>query len=267
MLAEERRFRISEILSAQRTVTAADLCAKLSVAAATVRRDLAVLERSGVLVRSHGGAVSKTSSTNFQAALEAQMRSNRSEKQAIAQLAETLVLDGETLFLEGSTTVLELARLLVSRNRLTVVTNSPAIVMLFHRSIGATVLCTGGELQKDIGYLSGHWAQRSLSEVRVDKTILGISAIDSAYGMSTPSHNEAQIKKMLIGAAKVRIGLADNSKFGKQCFAHVGPVTELTHLVTDWDADPAQLASLREQGVDVLVATRGGKDAVQPAKS
>src|SRR6516165_4524414 len=110
MLAEERRFQIREILTAQRTVAATDLCDRLKVTAATIRRDLAALEKEGVLVRSHGGAVSRTSNTNFQPTYDALGRTNRSEKEWIAREAERLILDGETVFLEGSTTVCELAR-------------------------------------------------------------------------------------------------------------------------------------------------------------
>ena len=150
LLAEERRFRISEILSRERTVTAAELIRALGVTAATIRRDLAVLEKEGVLVRSHGGAVSRSSSTNFQPSYEALGRSHQAEKQAIAREAERLILDGETVFLEGSTTVYELARRLLHRNRLTVITNSPPIVEQLQRSQHVSVTSTGGELQKDV---------------------------------------------------------------------------------------------------------------------
>ena len=40
MLADERRFRISEILSQQRAVSASDLQDILGVTSATIRRDL-----------------------------------------------------------------------------------------------------------------------------------------------------------------------------------------------------------------------------------
>ncbi len=254
MLAEERRFRIRELLSGQRTITASDLCAALGVTAATVRRDLAALEQDGVLVRSHGGAVSRMSSTNFQPSYETLSHSHGSEKHAIARAAEGLVLDGETVFLEGSTTVYELARGLNQRNRLTVVTNSPTIVCQLQRSSGVTVLCTGGDLQKDTFYFSGEWAQRALSEIRLDKAILGVSAIDLSYGVSTANHAEAQIKKMITRAAKTRIALADNSKFGTQSFAYVGPVTDIDVLITDSGTDPKYIKGLREAGVEVIVA-------------
>jgi DeoR family transcriptional regulator, fructose operon transcriptional repressor len=254
LLAEERRFRIREILSRERTVTASELIRTLDVTAATIRRDLAALEKEGVLVRSHGGAVSRTSSTNFQPSYEALGRSNRAEKQAIAREAERLILDGETVFLEGSTTVYELARRLLHRNRLTVITNSPPIVEELQRSQHVSVISTGGELQKDVFYLSGVWAQRAIAEIRVDKAVLGVSAIDPSYGISTASQAEAQIKKMILKAARVSIAVADHSKFGNQGFAYVGPITDIDILVTDSGADPQYLRPLREAGVELILA-------------
>jgi DeoR/GlpR family transcriptional regulator of sugar metabolism len=254
LLAEERRFRIREILSRERTVAASDLIRTLGVTAATVRRDLAGLEKEGVLVRSHGGAVSRTSSSNFQPSYESLGRSNRAEKQAIAREAEHLILDGETVFLEGSTTVYELARRLLHRNRLTIITNSPPIVHEFQRTQHVSVICTGGELQKDVFYLSGVWAQRALSEIRVDKAVLGVSAIDPGYGISTASQAEAQIKKMILKSARVSIALADHSKFGTQGFAYVGPVTDLDILVTDSATESKYLRPLRESGVELILA-------------
>jgi DeoR/GlpR family transcriptional regulator of sugar metabolism len=253
LLAEERRFRISELLSRQRTVSASELIDILGVTAATVRRDLADLERKGLLVRSHGGAVSKSPTTNFQPSYDTLGRTNREEKQAIAAEAARMILDGDTIFLEGSTTVSEVAPRLQHRNRLTVVTNSPLILCQLQRYPEINVMCTGGDLQRDVFYMSGVWAQRSLSEIRVDKAFLGVSGIDPGYGMSTASHAEATIKKAIIQSAKMRIALVDHSKFGKQGFAYVGPVTELTTLITDSGTTPTDLQALKDLGVEVIV--------------
>jgi DeoR family transcriptional regulator, fructose operon transcriptional repressor len=261
MLAEERRYQIREMLSSRRTVTASELKDIWGVTAATIRRDLAVLEQEGVLVRSHGGAVSRMSSTNFQPSYEALGRSNREEKEAIAKEAARLILDGDTVFLEGSTTVFEVARCLQQHNRLTVVTNSPLIVCQLQRSPNVAVISTGGDLQKDVFYLSGLWAQRAISEIRIDKAILGVSAIDPGYGISTASQAEAQIKKMIMKAAKVRIGLADHSKFGNQGFAYVAPATDLNVLITDSGTDPAHVDQLRELGLEVIVAGQSSPKA------
>jgi DeoR/GlpR family transcriptional regulator of sugar metabolism len=254
LLGEERRFRIREILSRERTVTAAELIKTLGVTAATIRRDLEALEKEGALVRSHGGAVSRASKENLQPSYESLGRSRRAEKLAIAREAEMLIRDGETVFLEASTTVFELARRLVHRNRLTVITNSPPIMDELQRSQHVSVIATGGELQKDAFYLSGVWAQRAIAEIRVDKAFLGIGAIDPAYGISTSNQTEAQIKKLILKSARTSIALADDSKFGNQGFAYVGPATDIDILVTNSTTDPKFLRPLREAGVEIVLA-------------
>ena len=88
MLPEERRIFIRERLATQRTVTATELVKTLGVTMATVRRDLAILETEGALVRSHGGAVSKSSNADFQPSYQVLQNTNRDEKKAIAAVAK-----------------------------------------------------------------------------------------------------------------------------------------------------------------------------------
>lgn len=254
MLPEERRILIRERLATQRTVSAVDLAHDLGAAIATIRRDLAVLEAEGVLVRSHGGAVSKTPTADFQLSYQVLQNSNREEKRAIAAAARPLIVDGEIVFLEGSTTVYELADQLPRHARLTVVTNSPAILNRLAQNAAMTVMSTGGELKKDMNYLCGSWTRDVLSQTRLDKAIVGVSAIDAGYGISTTRPAHGEIKKLLASAARTRIGLIDHSKFGKQSFAYVGAITDLDIVVTSSLAPEAQLEALRSAGIEVIVA-------------
>jgi DeoR/GlpR family transcriptional regulator of sugar metabolism len=254
MLAVERRFRIREILSAQRTVLARELAHILGVTGATIRRDLAALEQEGLLIRSHGGAVSRASSTTYQGSYDYLMHVNLAEKQAIAREAAKLILDGDTVFLEGSTTVYEFARCIPRRSRLTVVTNSPAIVTQFQHSPGVSVICTGGHFQKENLYLQGIWTRRALAEIRLDKVVIGVTGIDPVYGMSTADFPHAEIKQLLIKAARQRIALGEHTKFGRQGFAFVAPVTDIDILVTDSGVEQKYVDQLREMGVQIIVA-------------
>lgn len=254
MLPEQRRIFIRERLATQRTVSAVDLVKELGVALATIRRDLAILEVEGALVRSHGGAVSKLSSTDFQPSYQVLRQSNRAEKKAIAAAVEPLILDGEIVFLEGSTTVSELAARLVRHSHLTVVTNSPPILNQLSQDSSMTLMSTGGELKKDLYYLCGSWTRDVLSQTRLDKAILGISAIDVGYGVSTTRPAHAEIKKLLTKVAKTRIGLVDHTKFGKQNFAYVGPITDFDIIVTSSLTPEAHIEALRSAGIQVIVA-------------
>jgi DeoR family transcriptional regulator, fructose operon transcriptional repressor len=254
MLPEERRIFIRERLATQRTVTATELVKALGVAMATVRRDLAILEMEGALVRSHGGAVSKSSNTDFQPSYQVLQNTNRDEKKAIAAAAKSLIMDGEIVFLEDSTTVFELAGLLTRFAHLTVVTNSPPILSRLSQDSSMMLMSTGGELQKDLHYLCGAWTRDVLSQTRLDKAILGISAIDPAYGVSTTRPAHAEIKKLLTSVAKTRIGLVDHTKFGKQNFAYVGPITDFNTIVTSSLTPAAHIDALRSAGIEVIIA-------------
>lgn len=256
MLPEERRILIRERLASQRTVTAADLVKELGVAMATIRRDLAILEEEGALVRSHGGAVSKSSTADFQPSYQVAQASNREEKKAIAEAARSLILDGEIVFFEGSSTVFELACTLGRYARLTVVTNSPPILNRLSQETGSglTLMSTGGEFQRDLNYLCGIWTRDILSKTRLDKAFLGVSAIDAAYGISTTRPAHAEIKKVLTTAARTHIGLADHTKFGKQNFTYVGPITDLDIVVTSSLTTEEHIEALRAAGIKVVVA-------------
>jgi DeoR family fructose operon transcriptional repressor len=59
---------------------------------------------------------------------------------------------------------------------------------------------------------------------------------------------------MVSKAAKTRIALADHTKFGRQRFAYVGPVTDIDILITDSGTDPKYVQELRDSGLQVIIA-------------
>ena len=94
----------------------------------------------------------------------------------------------------------------------------------------------------------------------LDKAVLGVTCIDPAYGMSAANHPEAEVKQLLIKAARQRIGLADHTKFGRQGFAFVGPASDLDMLVTDANVDQTYVEQLLEQGLKIIIARRQSPD-------
>jgi len=60
MLVAQRRNYILDLLKTNRSISVSELCIACEASEATIRRDLAWLEASGKLERTHGGAV-----TNF----------------------------------------------------------------------------------------------------------------------------------------------------------------------------------------------------------
>src|SRR5262245_51130103 len=98
LLAEERRQKLTEIVSNRGFVSLADLVDATGASESTVRRDLEYLHESGVIRRTHGGAASTGErSTNALPAFEDRRQSQASEKQQIGTAAAKLVKDGQTV--------------------------------------------------------------------------------------------------------------------------------------------------------------------------
>ena len=60
MFQEERLAQILSMINEKKFVTSEELKNTLYVSLSTVRRDLAELDRRGLIVRSHGGAIAKS---------------------------------------------------------------------------------------------------------------------------------------------------------------------------------------------------------------
>ena len=100
-----------------------DLADTAGVSEITVRRDLAELERTGAVRRTHGGALGlrRGDASAFDAeepSFEARRRRNGAAKTRIARTAERLIEPGMSIAIDTGTTTLELARLVAIRTRI-----------------------------------------------------------------------------------------------------------------------------------------------------
>ena len=104
MIARERRVAVSQ---------AAD---QFGVTTETVRRDLATLERSGLIHRVHGGAVPAAALTTLELAVAERDVAASAEKDRIARAARDRIPgDGGSVILDAGTTTGRLAQILLVR--------------------------------------------------------------------------------------------------------------------------------------------------------
>src|SRR3954453_9488732 len=123
MYAEERQRHIAAAARAAGRGDVAELSAELEVTSETIRRDLTILERHGVLRRVHGGAI-PVERLGFEPALSMRENVMTAEKSRIAKAAVAeLPAEGSILLDAGSTTA-RLADELPTDRELTVVTHS-----------------------------------------------------------------------------------------------------------------------------------------------
>ena len=251
-LAPQRWEQLRALIRDNGVIRVEDLCRRLEVSPATVRRDLDQLERSGAIRRVHGGAVSVESRLDEPVFDDKRSLAAR-EKRCIAEAALEFVEPGDTVYLDGGSTVLELARMLRDRTNLTVVTNSlSAAHELAGR--GPRLIVIGGELRRLSQTMVGPLTRLVLNELHLDKAFMGTIGLALQEGLTTTDPSEAYTKKLVMGQARQVIVLADSSKVGKVSFTSAGSWENVHVLITDKQVDAIFAKTLIEKNIKLVRA-------------
>src|SRR4029453_7197275 len=231
LFAEQRQQRIVEQARLAGRVDVAELAAELAVTPETVRRDLTVLERQGVLRRVHGGAM-PVERLGFEPGLAARDAVRRAEKERIAKAAlSELPVEGSIL-LDAGTTTARLAESMPANRDLIVVTNSLPIALSLSVRPGLTVRLVGGRVRGRTQALVDDWALRGLGATYVDVAFIGTNGITVERGLTTPDPAEAAVKQAMLAAPRRGGGLGDPPKGGAVRFARFGGLREVAILIT-----------------------------------
>jgi DeoR family transcriptional regulator of aga operon len=249
MRQTERLSAVLEALAADGAVEVAALVERLGVSAATIRRDLQLLEEQRMLTRTHGGAVAHD--VLYELPLRYKAARHQEEKKRIAAAAAALVADGTVVGLTGGTTTTEVARSLRDRRGITVVTNALNIAAELAVRPNLKLLVTGGVARPESYELVGPLADRTLDEVNIDVVFVGVDGASGA-GMTTYHEVEAHTNRRMIERARRVVVVCDASKVGRSALAVICPARDVDELITDPTADEAALAELQAAGVSVL---------------
>ena len=255
MYAEERQHAIATLVTERGRLAVTAVAEEFGVTTETVRRDLSILERAGMVRRVHGGAVPAGALTLVETGLGERHGTRTEAKRAIAAAALSLLpaADGSVL-LDGGSTTAALADVLPSDRRLYVATNSVPIAARLSASPGVTLHVLGGRVRGITQTAVGDATVRALRDLRLDVVFLGTNGISPGHGFSTPDEAEAATKRAMVRAAQRVIVLADSSKLGREHLMRFAAVEDVDVLVTDHGADPGVVAELETTGIEVLIA-------------
>jgi DeoR family fructose operon transcriptional repressor len=252
---EERQQAIAQLVTERGRVSVAEVAERFGVTTETVRRDLAALERAGMLRRVHGGAVPAGALSLMEPGLGERHDIRAEQKRKIGAAALDLLpgVDGSVL-LDGGSTTAALADLLPAERRLLVATNSVPIAARLSAAPGVTLHVLGGRVRGVTQTAVGESTVRALEPLRVDVAFLGANGITARHGFSTPDEMEAATKRAMARAAQRTVVLADSSKLGREHLVRFAAVEDVDVLVTDGEADTETVAALQDAGIEVVVA-------------
>ncbi|MEM9430219.1 MAG: DeoR/GlpR family DNA-binding transcription regulator [Pseudomonadota bacterium] len=254
-----RHEQILEVLARDRVVEVAQLAERFGVSTVTIRSDLDALDRRRLLRRIRGGAAS-VQPARFLRPLEVPSQSFGAEKERIGAMAARMVRDGETIILDAGTTTQAMAMALPEELRdVVVITSSLDIAISLEEQTGVTVMITGGTVKRTgrnprSRSLIPPFAALLLAQVNADCAYLCCAGIDPERGFTNAHFEEVEIKRAMIAASRRTVMLGDHGKIGHVAGARIAPPNDVSTLVTDNGAAPADVAALRSVGLDVILA-------------
>lgn len=261
MLPVERHRFITEVLTQRGRVLVQEVAAMCHISMETARRDLALLEKHGVLLRSHGGAVFVNRHENETLYVPAQIeqgesfreRSNQSpdQKTRIAKRALALINPGDCLLLDSSSTSWFLARQLPDI-QLVVLTNSLHIIQTLAAKANVKTIGLGGEYSAKYEDFIGVLAEKILKEFVINKLFFSCHGISHEGGIRESNEHHARLKQQMVLSSEHKILLADSSKFGRRSFARICHYREIDTLITDSLEDDEFRQELAWSNVNVI---------------
>lgn len=255
MYAEERRQAMADLIAQRGRLSVNELADAYEVTTETVRRDLSVLERAGIIRRVHGGAVPARALTVLETAVGDRDLAQAEQKDRIATAAlDLLPGPGGTVLLDAGTTTSRLATLLPHDLRLTVVTNAVPIATRLAGMSTVQLHLLPGRVRRTTQAAVGEDTVAAISLLRTDVVFLGANGVDVEHGLTTPDHSEAAAKRAMVRAGRRVVVLADSSKIGQDHTVRFAEAGEIDTLVTDDGVADVDVKALQDRGVEVVVA-------------
>jgi DeoR/GlpR family transcriptional regulator of sugar metabolism len=238
MLKNERHAFIIKQINLHNKVLSNQLSAQMEVSEDTVRRDLAELAEAGLLLKVHGGALSKS----YHYLMHKSFVYAQEKKQIIARKAVKLIKNGMVVLTAGGTTMIEMIQMIPEKVEATFFTVSPLMALLLAKRPLITVILLGGEIDHAGQITVGEKTVSELSEIKVDLCFLGVNGINAKAGLTEVDWKVAQIKKAMIKSASKLAVSTISEKLDSEHKMHLCNINKIDYLITELDPEDKRLA-------------------------
>ena len=225
--------------------------AEFGISAATVRRDLEILERAGQARRTHGGAV-PPGFAGHEDSFEQRLGEAVEAKQRLAEAVAERIEPGCTMFIDSSTTAYYAVQRILNRQQATFISNLLPVMELFKTpgGSGANFIGIGGSFKELTKSFVGPHAVQMVRAHFADMVLLSVKGVTPEGEMTDPDPSEAEVKRAMIERSELPTLLVDGRKFERRGLSLIGHVSELGQVLVA-DGSEANLRNLEQQGVEV----------------
>ena len=252
----ERHAKIQHLVRAKGFITIEHLAAQFEVTPQTIRRDINILSREGLIHRYHGGAGLPPSTENV--AYTQRKILCLKEKEQIARMVAASIPDHASLFINIGTTTEEIAKMLCGHERLRVITNSLNVASILAGNEHFEIIVAGGLVRPRDGGIVGPLTIDFIQQFRVDFGIIGISGIDLDGTLLDFDYREVRAARAIIDNSRKVFLAADHTKFGRNAMVRLGNIGEIDALFTDRPPTEALIEAMNAGDVELHVAQPSG---------
>lgn len=234
----ERQNNILDYLKDNRSATVEFLSKKFYASPSTIRRDLTMLEKTGMVHRTHGGVIYNDKIKE----LSIMVRRSKNEEVKARLTDETIkhIPEFNSVFIDNSSTCFPLIKK-INLNKKLIVTNSLMIVREVETLFDANVIFLGGKYDIDNMSVSGPLTTENLNRFHFDLMIQSCTYVDR-NGVYENEYDTATIKRVAREHADFKILVFDHSKLTQTAACKSAILSDFNLIISDiGEEDKAKL--------------------------
>ena len=247
---ENRRRQIIEHIQRKGSLSTEYASRLFHVSDETIRKDFAYLEKMQIVEKFYGGARLLNQRDNLPYTIREDIHYDA--KRSIALKALSLIPDKEiNIGLDMGSTVSILTDLIPPHSPQLFITNSNiAAQKLLSKEDRLFLL--GGDYDPDRQCYQCEPSVQILHHLSLDLVFLGTGGVENLSGISTTQFKDVKLKQEFISRSRMKIVLADSSKFSGNSLVQVAEWSEVDILITD-SGIPREAADDLSKKVDLII--------------
>ena len=227
-----------------------DIAQEFNISTNTARRDIGELLIRNNIKKVYGG-VAVNADTSPRTHIN-RVNDNTKSKDAIGQLAASIVEDGDTIYLDSGSTTPNIVKYLKDRRNITVITNNLMVMTECASYQNINLITLGGVYDAQAATFMGSIPLGALSQFSIKTVFLSAAGVSICAGLTSSSYMEAEMKRTVSKMGEQCVLLANEEKFGHAAAVKFYSFNELRVIVTDKPPARTYLETMEKFGIKLL---------------
>jgi DeoR family fructose operon transcriptional repressor len=253
MVLNERQKDIFDIIKKEHSISIKSLLNKLFVSESTLRRDLTLMQKQGIIYRTHGHAM-LIDPTTRESSILVRVKTHVKEKNNIAIKCAGLLNNDESYFIDSSSTAGYVLPHLEQHQNVTVVTNGLNNAAILTHTPNVKVHIPGGIIYNNTNSVLGIDTSDYIKKFNCNAFIFSCGGISLNAGITEVSLEQALVKREMLNHSKIHILLVDSSKFDKIYLCQTASFDALDYIITDKIPSLAYQELFKNANIKLLIA-------------